>query len=288
MKQGVSSIQVSTAFYQALLVLYPKSHRCEYGPHMVQVFTDLLHDASKEGVNGVIKVWIRTLLDLIKTVIEERSKGGIRMTKANFILFSSFLLMIGGLFWLPVSYGQFEQYWQDPFGGPDILYEIGQMFMGPAMLLVAIGLLGFILHYGKHLSRFVKASLITSNAVIAAMALLGIAGDLRLIPKTWEWVWFFFIIGMIIHLIGIIILGSFALRHHLLPRFNIALLLIGLPFPIYMFLGLIFELFQITPSSAISDGFSASSMVAMGLGWFLIGYVFFKDQKTTPELRASL
>ncbi|MCA9839735.1 MAG: hypothetical protein KC422_22700 [Trueperaceae bacterium] len=278
----------SVAFYKTLVYLYPKAYRQEYGSHMVQVFADLLHDASRNGARSVMQVWAIALLDLVKTVIEEYARGGIRMTKSSFTLLSSFLLMLGGLFWLPVSYGQFEQYWEDPFGGPDILFEIGQKFMGPAMLLVALGLLGFVLHYGSRLSSLIKANLIISNSIIGTMAVLGIAGDLMLLPKTWEWAWYFFIVGMIIHLTGIIILGICALRCQLLTRFNVAFLLIGLPFPIYMFVGLIVQLMHITPSSALNDGFSAASLAAMGLGWILIGYAFFKDQIMIKKLQPSL
>ncbi len=283
------SLKPSVALYQSLLILYPKAYRHEYGPHMVQVFADLLHDASKQGVLGVVQIWLMTVLDLVKTVIEERSKGGIRMTKAGFTLLSSFLLMVAGVFWLPVGYGQFEQYWEDPFGGPDILFEIGQKFMGPAMLLVALGLLGFSLHYSSRLSAWAKASLRTSNAVIALVAILGIAGDFSLLPKTWEWAWYFFLIGMIIHLMGIFMLGIYALRHHLLPRFNAAFLLISLPLVVYMLVGLIYELIQKTsPPSHFGNMLSAASMIAMGIGWFLIGFIFFRDMTLNNKLQPSL
>ncbi len=278
--------QPSLATYQALLILYPKLYRQDYGPQMVQVFNDLLNDASRKGLQGVIQLWTHTLIDLVKTAIEERFKGGVRMTKSSFALLSSFLLMVAGVFWLPVSYGQFEQYWEDPFGGPDILFEIGQKFLIPAILLLAIGLFGFALYYAHKLSLTEKISLALSLAAVTIVPIVA-ATDFFISSVDFSWGWYVLIGGIFVHQLGLIAISIRAQRKPLLPTFNFALLLVSLSFPAYFVFQVINDfLFK---SQRIGDNtVSSVFFILMALGWFLIGYAFFKDLTASQKLEPSL
>lgn len=63
----------SVKLYRRLLFLYPAGHRQTYGPAMVQLFRDQCRDAVAPGNSlGLFKVWVRVLLDLAMTSLQER------------------------------------------------------------------------------------------------------------------------------------------------------------------------------------------------------------------------
>lgn len=67
------SVRFSKWFYQRLLALYPAGHRQEYGPAMVQLFTDQCCDAWHEKKTaGLALLWLRVLPDLIWTSLLEQ------------------------------------------------------------------------------------------------------------------------------------------------------------------------------------------------------------------------
>src|SRR5258708_5108541 len=75
-------ITLSARLYTALLILYPRTYRNEYGAQMVQVFHDVARDSyRRQRVVGIIFWWYLALFDLILTVIEQRRKGKAIMSK---------------------------------------------------------------------------------------------------------------------------------------------------------------------------------------------------------------
>ena len=63
----------SQKIYERLLLAYPKAHRQEYGPVMLQLFRDQCRDAWHENRYwGLAKLWLRVLPDLACTSILER------------------------------------------------------------------------------------------------------------------------------------------------------------------------------------------------------------------------
>ena len=61
-----------TRIYEALLRLYPRTHRREYGPLMVQLFRDQYRAAGR-GVGGrPLGWWLRTLADLFRSAFREQ------------------------------------------------------------------------------------------------------------------------------------------------------------------------------------------------------------------------
>lgn len=63
---------LSEYVYRLLLRLYPSEFRREYGPHMVQLFRDCARAAAaRDGWSGHWQLWLRTLLDLIRTAPNE-------------------------------------------------------------------------------------------------------------------------------------------------------------------------------------------------------------------------
>ena len=65
----------SERVYRALLLVYPKDFRRRYGPQMVQVFGDLWREErERAGLAGVVMLWARTVLDLLRTAASERTR----------------------------------------------------------------------------------------------------------------------------------------------------------------------------------------------------------------------
>jgi hypothetical protein len=54
--------------YRALLLLYPPGFRREWGPAMVRLFSDQLHHPRRPGRAVGVRVWLRTLDDLLTSV----------------------------------------------------------------------------------------------------------------------------------------------------------------------------------------------------------------------------
>ena len=70
--QKISSL--SPRLYRLLLAIYPADFRREYGREMQQVFCDLCRDElRRNGKLGLLRLWLRTLADLIRTASGEHS-----------------------------------------------------------------------------------------------------------------------------------------------------------------------------------------------------------------------
>jgi hypothetical protein len=66
------NIGFSRRLYARLVRLYPRDYRENYGPAMVQVFTDQCRAAVRQsGLRGLIVIWCRTFWDLGKTLLRE-------------------------------------------------------------------------------------------------------------------------------------------------------------------------------------------------------------------------
>lgn len=69
----IKALARSQKIFERLLVVYPKSHRAQYGQAMSQLFHDQCRDAWNEAQGwGMTKLWLRVLPDLVKTSIAER------------------------------------------------------------------------------------------------------------------------------------------------------------------------------------------------------------------------
>jgi hypothetical protein len=71
--QSNRRIDFSRRVYARLLYLYPQEHRIEYGPSMLQVFTDQCRSAiQSEGSKGIFFLWLHTIIDLGISVFKEQ------------------------------------------------------------------------------------------------------------------------------------------------------------------------------------------------------------------------
>lgn len=73
MEPAPKNIAISEKIYRKLLRLYPRPYRREYEEQMAQLFRDQCRDARRAGKGaGLIKLWLRTLLDIGKTSVIEQ------------------------------------------------------------------------------------------------------------------------------------------------------------------------------------------------------------------------
>ena len=70
--------------YLSLLVLYPRSHRNEYGPDMVQLFADRYRDERPTaGFLRFVRFWGGMIGDISKTALAERTESAMSSFKQN-------------------------------------------------------------------------------------------------------------------------------------------------------------------------------------------------------------
>lgn len=66
------TVDFSQKQFERLLAVYPKAHRQEYGPAMVQLFRDQSYDAWRDArMRGLVALWLRVLPDLLRTSLTE-------------------------------------------------------------------------------------------------------------------------------------------------------------------------------------------------------------------------
>jgi len=78
---NLSTMDFSRRLYGGLLMLYPREFRDEFGPPMMQLFSDQSRAARQSGgAKGLAVLWIRTLADFAVSVLREhvaRGTGGL-------------------------------------------------------------------------------------------------------------------------------------------------------------------------------------------------------------------
>ena len=97
-----NSLSVSVRVYRALLVAYPKKFREHYETQMVQVFRDSFREAHhRNGMSGVIDLWLHTFADLLVTALMERvMERSQYMFSPKVILWGGVAGVFSGMFWM--------------------------------------------------------------------------------------------------------------------------------------------------------------------------------------------
>ena len=99
---STNSLSVSVRVYRALLVAYPKKFREHYETQLVQVFRDSFrYEYHRNGISGVIDLWLHTCADLLVTAFIERiMESSQYMFSPKVILWGGLASVFGGLFWM--------------------------------------------------------------------------------------------------------------------------------------------------------------------------------------------
>lgn len=152
------TLQASQRWFGRLLRLYPRSYRLAFGAHMAQVFRDCGREAlATSGRSGLLKLWLVSLPDLLKTAAQERMQELAKYmgeTMAKLFTNPNFKTRLGFVLCLPLVINllldllQVDQSWLSPAAasGASIaslaLMMIGLWLLGaPAILSALLGLL---------------------------------------------------------------------------------------------------------------------------------------------------
>jgi hypothetical protein len=232
-----SELLVSERLYAALLYLYPKDFRATYGQQMRLTFRDACRVAyRRHGTGGLLALWLPTLLDLLKSALEERARQGeIALSKARLIALAGPLTILVGSIWLV-----------EPIG--DLLLRFGQVraerfwdlflaFWSFAFILsfvpLLFALMGTRLRFYPSASTLGRLGLVLSvvggAGVIASMLAHLLLGAVAPEPEVGEvpWIGYAAVASFWSVWIGYILFGVDTLRYRLLPRWNLLPGLLG-------------------------------------------------------------
>jgi hypothetical protein len=230
---------------------------------MAQVFRDVCRrDYRRSGLAGMAALWARTSLDLFRTTVEEHIERGIDMNREKFVRWSGWALMAGALlFALGLIIGSFDSQWEDPIGGVDAFYEIGQIagiVLGQALFV--IGLVGLRAGYASRSG--------TAGAVLLILAAVGAVASFggMLFMSTNETGWAVWAVGLLTMTVTLALFGIIAIRRRVFSRWNFAPVLAGAVLPV------LFGVSVVGGSEASAQWVNAVAVGAMAVGLILIGY----------------
>ena len=228
----INLITFSVRVYRALLNAYPIKFQQEYGSEMTQVFQDCCLRALRQGVmNGMLRLWTVTLLDLIQSVISEHAQKEIEMKKemkpgdirmAGWALIWGAVTFVISLLSLLVG----DTTLQNTFYGLSALFII---FLSPPLLVV--GMLGLRKRYGDKVGWFGKNILLLAATLGPLITLTGFFGMLGLF-KNQNVGWDLIYIAPGVLFTGLALFGFVALYKNPLPRWNVVPVIAGLWYPI--------------------------------------------------------
>jgi hypothetical protein len=226
--------QLSERLYGVLLHMYPKEFRDAYGQQMRLTFRDACRVAyHRNGAGGLLALWVPTLLDLLKSALEQRAhQGEITVSKERLMTLAGPLTILVGLLWVLASVGEFVLL--VGLGSPDTFWDIFWFFpIALSFMLMIPAFIGTRLRYSGVSGGIGRLGLILSVAGCGGMCLFALVLFLMgvLMPHIEQDMWpdyglaacFFSV------MIGHVLFGIDALRYKLLPRWNVMPLLVGLP-----------------------------------------------------------
>lgn len=233
------SLVFSIHMYQILLAIYPFDFRHEYGNQMCQVFRDCVQRTLREsGQAGLLSLWGRTMLDTVKTAIEEHARRGVNMSQETYLKLSGWAFILSGLI-LPVSGMAAQRPAYDHYNAASLRIDqyanvVAFPLMTMGILLLIAGCIGLYMRYGHRAGRFGQFSL--SLSIFAGI--IGVIGLIRMGSFTndtaWGSWWVVSLLGMAFQCLGIALFGISALRQHLLAHWNGLPIFAGIWAPLYV------------------------------------------------------
>ena len=272
-------VAVSVRVYRLLLAAYPSEFRREYGPHMLQLFRDCsMRTYAHGGSPGMLSLWIDTLRDFVRSVVEEHLQRETNMNRERFIRVGGWTLILGAILF---TMGFLAIYWE-PIdfvrrGIPATLREPATNLaaLGPALL--AIGLVGLFIRYGEEVGTVGKVSLAVGaiGGALAATALI------EFLYNFWEDYWIMWYLGLGVLYIGLAVFGVLAILRKPLPRWNWLPLLSGVWVPILI----IYDFVQASIRGTVNYGNTSNSdqqilalcVLFSGVVLVLLGYILQSD-----------
>jgi hypothetical protein len=260
-----TAINLSVRMYKWLLAAYPGQFRAEYGHHMTQVFRDTCRRDYRRGLSGMTSLWARTSLDLIRTTVEQHIERGLDMNREKFVRWSGWALAAGGiLFAAGLILGSFDTSDIDPIGGPNAVYEIGQVVgLVLGQILFVLGLLGLPSGYGRR-SGGLGAALLVLAILGSVVSLVGL-----LAMSSYEDGWLVWMGGFLAMNVSLAVFGIVAVRRRVFSRWNFAPILAGIGIPLLFGIGIV-GVDSVGGQAPEWGSFLAVGLTSIGL--ILIGY----------------
>lgn len=262
-----SWIAFAERVYCMLLLLYPADYRRDYGRLMQQIFRDVSRDKYRRyGTLKMMFWWCKTLLDLVLTVIEQRRKAKLTMSKSTFVQLTGILLIIGSGFGMLAAFSQFQPDDHHTYYG---IYQMLILLSVPGFLFVGLGCIGLGLRYSQIFGTMGQWTLYLTG--IGAWVM----GVGLVIASISDWQWQVWLAGGILHGLALAAFGLMHLRKPTLPIFR--------ALPLQMALGwLVFILGVLqTSSQTANNALSFLFMFGMALGWLGIGQILHRQQHET-------
>jgi len=246
---------------------------------MAQVFRDCtLRSYRLDGLPGLLDLWIHTLLDYFKSVVEEHIQKGIHMSKQKFVRLSGWSFVLGAITFLVawlISIRDVPEYNPNNFlSRPiDLYLEYTTAILLPAtFLLLLVGMIGLYLRYRNKTNSLGKFGLIVGiiGGVVTLVAAIPMFTSGPIGWMTW-------LVGSILYFSGLVFFGISAVRGNLLPRWNALPILTGIWFPL-----LIMVTSQMDWESSELISLGAFLLIAIGLAG--MGYLLQSDSQEEAAL----
>jgi hypothetical protein len=269
-----SVLAASHALFAALLHLYPRRFRLAYGEQMRLTFRDACHAAyRRNGATGVWALWLPTLLDLVKSVLEERAQQGeLTMSKARLMALAGPLTVLVGVVWLAAALGDLlariglggdEAFW-------DLFVALWSLPFFLSFIPLLFALIGTQLRFSQSAGALGRIGLGLSVAgcagLIVAVLVQLLAGAAAATGQP-TWINYAAAVGFLIIRLGLLLFGVSAWQRRLLPRWNFAPLLLGAT----VVLSLPFEWFGVPPLVPVPWITPMLHFALSGAAWVLLG-----------------
>lgn len=292
MRQALSDprlVSISSAVYRAMITFYPQQFKREYSSSMEQVFRDCCYRIySQSGTRGMIALWMLTLVDWLKTVIEEQLNRGTEMTRNKFIRLSGWGLVLAAVsllltflpeadrildglyrtFGVPASSVQHDVYLNLSEGVRSLPFPV-------AILLITFGLFGLNVRYGDLSGKMARLALgIGISGGIAALVIsVNVAIGVEIGRPVMN-------ITMAFMFAGLFLFGIAALRNKPMRHGNGLPILAGVWWPLLTVQAYVFP--QMTQQlDLVPAWFSFTIFSIMGFALAWLGYVL---QADTPQV----
>lgn len=277
--------RMSERLYAALLILYSKKFRVAYGQQMCLTFRDACRVAHhRNGMGGLLALWLATLLDLFKSALEERARQGeITMSKERLTALAGPLTIVVGALTLVGPISDLVQLVRPPY--TEALWEFFHFRLATLSLAVMLpAFIGTWLRYKESAGGLGRLGLILNVAGCVTFCLALSADFLLDVLQLLEHPTgpnYAMAASIVSILIGHILFGIDALRYKLLHRWNAMPLLVGLLFLLLT----VPKLFVESDSPAyftLEITIATLQSATIGLCWVLMG-VAMMDQRREPQ-----
>jgi len=277
-------IVFSVKIYKVLLAAYPAKFRMEYGSLMSQVFRDCCLRAFRQnGTKGMLQLWVLTLFDLLRSLIEEYLQKETFMTKSKFIRLSGWSFMLGAVaFFVSTLSALVKSNFYDPYMRLNVFvfYNTGLVLaLWIGTILLAVGGLGLRARYGAQVGSSGQSFLLIGAIAGSIIGLLGVIGA---VLKVIIWAELLLYTGNMVLLACLTIFGISVLRTKPLPRWNGLPFIAGLWFPVLL-PSIMIANANGAPGSLILN-IAKVTLVLQSIALFMLGYVL--QAKLSEEIPA--